>query len=254
MMALSLVLWISPASAKEELFACKSVLEGHPMDTTFYAGSIEEYEGKRRYAFGSMPNACRLASDPEPPAKSKETPFEKLAMGRYFNAIYNGDIDRVRGIDYEQLAERIGSLERQMGELGPIGRGIATKMQVDKATLVNPTVLTYAANYGDAYKTCLRKDAVEMIYTRKNSRETTVAETKYQMNVEFVKAFKETFQQPSIADLRNSSHPLIDISGGIQQMMAAFRCDDPVIKRFESRLLEMYSKVNAEPGFFKSGR
>ncbi len=43
-----------------------------------------------------------------------------------------------------------------------------------------------------------------------------------------------------------SGNPLARTESGIREIMGSFRCDDPVIKQFESRLLQMHAANMAE--------
>lgn len=212
--------------------------------------SVEEYEASgldcrtySEWARNVTPRGAAALKKPEPPPPPKPGPFTQFAMGDYLDSIYNGDIERLKRLDKEYLGKQLGQFEAGMSSLGPLGNLMTGAMQLDKASLVNPTMKAYVSSYGDNYGNCLRKDAVQFTITRTDkSNGVTLREGIYRMNSEFAQAFKETYSAPSIADLSELSHPLVDINNGVRQIMNAYKCNDPVIKRFESQLLDMYTK------------
>jgi hypothetical protein len=164
-------------------------------------------------------------------------------MGDYLDAIYNGDIDRLKTLDKEYLGKQIGQVQAGMNSLGPIGKMLTGAMQLDSATLVNPAIRAYSSSYGDTYNRCLRKDAVVFTATSTDtSTGITVSGESYSMNPEFSRAFQETYSASSLGDM---TEPLVNIANGVHQIMATYACNDPVIKQFESQLLDMYSKMKA---------
>jgi hypothetical protein len=171
-------------------------------------------------------------------------PFSQFSMGEYLDAIYNGDIARVRQLDDAYLGQQIRQLQEGMSSLGPLGKMMTGAMQLNSATLVNPAIRAYGSSYDYIYGKCLREDSVSVVTTRTNvdTGETIEGET-FPMNREFAQPFMDIYSEPSAGDL---AEPLANIVKGVHQVMRTYACNDPVIKRFERRLLEMYSTRKAD--------
>jgi hypothetical protein len=183
----------------------------------------------------------RAYDEPQPTPPAKPGPFTRFAMGDYLDAIYNGDFDRLKILDKEYLGKQIEQFQAGMNSYGPIGKMLTGVMQLDSASLVNPAIRAYSSSYGDTYNRCLGKDAVVFTATSTDtSTGITVSGASYSMNPEFSRAFQETYSAPSLGDM---TEPLVNIANGVHQIMAHYACNDPVIKQFESQILDMYSKM-----------
>jgi hypothetical protein len=170
----------------------------------------------------------------------KETPFSSLTMGDYFDA---GKYIGKAIAQYKDFLDKTPLAKKLLGDL-----------DMNKASLVVPAIRTYAQSYGKVYEQCLGKNAVSytMRTTTRDRTGTHVSDTVYRMNPEFAKAFEATTEEGSrdalgegLAALGDASvgNPLARIEAGTQQLMRTFRCDDPVMKRFESNLLEIYLTI-----------
>jgi len=175
-------------------------------------------------------------------------------MGDYFNAIYAGNFEEVRRQDQQILGQLTSSVTGAFGD-NPIWKKLVGAMQLDSASLINAAVKEYAASYGNTYEKCLRKDSitVTMRLTTTSSLYGVVntSDTDYRMNPEFARPFKLTAEgQPeTVGTVIGDSmygNPLGRTQASVQQIMAGFRCDDPVVKTFESNLLKMFAMLQEQ--------
>ena len=228
---------------KRTTYVCRSILQSYPKEVVL-AALPAELDGYRKYSFGAVPNRCWPADQvPVATAPKTDGPFSKLTLGKYFNAIYNGDVDTVQSIDFENLADITGQFIVGLKAYGPMGESIAKSVSIERATLVNPLIRNYLANYENIYGSCLRKDAVRMTFTKTNLRTGGVVDQRdYSINPEFAQAFKATFNAPSWVDLYDLRPPISTVNEGVRQFMGGFKCSDPVVKTFERKLLEMFEK------------
>lgn len=200
---------------------------------------------------------CALATPKSEPVQSAATsappspksgPFTRFTMGDYFNAIYNGDREEVRRQDQKYIGKLVADIKGRFGD-NPIWKKIMDMMQVDRATLAEAAIRAYVQNYESAYRQCLRKDAVSFTIrqstTNRDGAVVTMNETSYRVNPEFAAAFKATGEIAdtvggALSDMGYGS-PVARTETGIHEIMSAYRCDDPVIKQFESGLLQMHA-------------
>lgn len=188
--------------------------------------------------------AAAGAASPAP----KPGPFTRFTMGDYFNAIYNGDRDEVRRLDKQYIGKLVADVRGMFGD-NLIWKKIMDMMQLDKATLSEAAMRAYVQNYESVYGRCLRKDAVSFTIRQSTiNRDGVVVslnETPYRVNSEFAAAFKTTGQATdtvgaALAEMRYGN-PLARTETGMHEIMNAYRCDDPVIKQFETGLLRMHA-------------
>ena len=126
--------------------------------------------------------------------------------------------------------------------MGALGKKLSGMMS--NASLVNAAVRAYLFAYSGTYQKCLRKDAVSFTETSTNTYTGKVKTGQtFHVNKEFSDAFSGTYSEASMADL---SEPLVSITRGTEQIMATYQCSDPVIKHYETELLNMYNQIRAK--------
>jgi len=190
------------------------------------------------------PGAPGNAATPAP----RPGPFTRFTMGAYLNAIYNRDSAELRRLDQQYIGKLIADLKGGFRN-NPIWGAIMQTMQVDRASLLDAAIRAYVQNYESAYRKCLRKDAVSFTIrqtaTNRYGEVITMNETSYRVNPEFAPAFKATGGAAdtvgsTLGDMRYGS-PVANTETGVHEVMSAFPCDDPVIKQFESALLQLHT-------------
>lgn len=178
-------------------------------------------------------------------------PLKSFAFGEYLDAIYIGNIEEIRRIDQQYIGAGRAQFE-QLRMSSPIWEKLLSPIDLSRATLVVPVARAYLKKYGATYRQCLEKDAPEYSVRTTTSNGYGVvqaqSDTVYRVNRKFGEIFRKMMQGSSqdgtseFADLVYGS-PLARLELGIEQMMSQYRCSDPIIGRFETGLLDMYSRL-----------
>jgi hypothetical protein len=234
-------------------YACRTLVtfRGDPGEIMMPANSIEEARGFSVNKLGDAPIRCRelkageAVDNTTPRINPLDGPFSRITMGDYFNAIYNDEPEVVRYLDKKYLGQLISQVKGGFGD-NVIWKKIVEAMQLDKATLAVAAIREYTLQYEKNYGQCLRKDAVSFtrtFTTLRNGVAISKTEEHFRVNPEFAAAFKATGATAetvgdALGDMWYGS-PLARTETGIAEVMSAFRCDNPVIKQFETRLLRI---------------
>jgi hypothetical protein len=194
--------------------------------------------------------------------------FTNLPAAGYFDALYNGDYQRLNNMDAAFLAPYRSQMKPIQG-MSPIfdalarnaGFDVDTAAALDESigsiSLIVPMLAVYLVNYQSAFSACVEDDAVRF-------RTTTASETVYRngygdyqysikhpdtveyftVNRRFARAFKEVgLTNPDSAlgqtvDYmfgRNGRLNVRDITQGTRKLMDRWDCDSPVVARLEKK-------------------
>jgi len=186
------------------------------------------------------------------PDVPKTSPLDKLTFGDYLGAVYNNDADKVRKLDDQYVGESRQNLRAL--KRNPLWGKLLTQVDESQITLMVPAMRSFLKNYGELYAKCLKSDYVT--YTIRTTTRNGYGvqkgayDTEYRMNKEFAEAFKATAEigpQTNLGDMGdalNGGH-VAHMEDAIANLMGAYRCDDPVIVRFQANLLGLFWIITA---------
>ena len=193
-------------------------------------------------------------------------PFCTLPGGRYLNAIYRGDLDAVRQMDYVYEQTVRGFLNSQMpgdGTSNPITELFSAVINAEQIQLLSDSTNKYMHSYAAWGEDCLDPGAQVYKYER---TEPVIVETDpwgvttrsggehyeafYTLNPEF---FGLRDVLGSAGGARDSNHPgnmpsKRQVFRGIVEMKNAYGCRSPEVKEFERQLIAMTNTVIESPG------
>jgi len=180
--------------------------------------------------------------------------FCDLPAGDYLNAIYEGNIDKIRDIDAEMTA----TLRRGLLEVPGVG-------DVGRLSVIARVVNEYTYYYKSFSRSCLRSGAQSLTFEKHVNGWEMVdgrgivlqhyngwdLRSVYVVNEEFIAITAKVgaAQGPAnelsmIADRLFNKGMLSDVAQGVQEMMQSHDCDSPEIRQFEKNLLRLFPLVD----------
>ena len=207
-----------------------------------------------------------------------EGPFDGLLAGDYLNAIYQGDVAKVRRVDesylrsLKPLLEETINITKKMSplfELFSMGHmsqeSINQRLDegLENMTLIRYVAATYLFNYQTYSQRCL-VDPIKFTVTKTTPDIVTenllghevsriygsTSEASYQINREFEGVFRiigdlepEGFYASFLDHTRNDGK-MQSLFSGTKAMMRNNSCDSDVIKRMEKNLRTLFYQMN----------
>lgn len=192
--------------------------------------------------------------------------FCDLPGGRYLNAVYRGDLDAIRQMDYlyaQSVNEFVGTAMPAGESNNPINQIFGALLNVEEIQLLKDAANKYLYSYAAWGESCLDPGAqartfihVEPVIVETDEWGVTTTsggeryEATYTLNPEFFELRDRVgsyYGARNSDDVRNLPEKA-QVYIGIVQMKNAYGCRSDEVKQFERQLRELTARVLDDPG------